>query len=1250
MFGAKGSAGKADGEVQQALKNNQINVKYQPPLDPFEVEAELKMMVPTQKISAAKYQEWATQARLQNPFIDQILAEDASSHAKDDINRTFVLQFMLWLQGKSGYNLKYDMSGTRYVTPWTKQPITFLPGCKEYLRSFLGKKSAFQLKIAELYMRGPRDLNEAFLYYKYIVVGNILQDEDFLGVAVDQYFPNSKLFREMTMGFPGTMKLSKGDTTPYMENYIEDVAHQQETDADALNADQIPENQQIPVNPPSRSTVTSQRVQPDDAANNPTLDSQSTTATRTNRAQRLADLNSGSFVMSPDDATPTVKTEPGTNIKQEIKLEQQHNELYMDATGRTVPGHAEINRLQRYEDKKDDPSTHAVMANAPSAVLDAIIDNSADPALEAAHVSDLLGQVDMYTAEDRLAKLDQNTADAYRDLVESRVLSKHANIEERYLDTAHPDTLYNLIGTILDVADLKDFPQSQLIENLHRNRRGSQPELSRTAKLLLRSLRQGHLPYKGAGRIARAKAPTVTAPGANKKHRKRNYELSMDDPAYYEQVVDYTRRKGADLPTEGSLVPPRPKKDAPVQQPPAGPKLPNAGKIRKEDKPRMGVNKKIKEKKEKKEIDMKKRKAYATYSDEPAPPDQAPPDDLDDAHVEFVEAAEEREEDANARIRADINRRTAAARGIMDVYNDLTGNEVSEESAAVIAKLGEFKEHYMKKLDAGISKEEIQAEYGKNLTEFKQNEVAFALDRYRRRYDATIASVGDINDHIAYIQTAHHHGFDVEEYGRLMTHDLPLKATEVQNMLNIRYKEIRQAYDEVESYLGQHIGPIIPPPESDFTQTIPSMRKKNKADPNPKHRGIDPSADRRTDFINRQIRQRQQMHDYKRGIIKTSPTDTLGMEVERLKAKDTVDLVSYNISASQADAVSDIIQTGPSGDFSNVPPNSEESKFISYLNQMNMRNRDFWKNLSELDQARPDYPDVIKTVLNDFLNEQATPTIPTIGRKKRSTADARVDAAENHSRGMSAGVEGVAEETPAGARVEEVADEAPVDAVLRQTAAEVEMEHADLQAKEVRRVRSDELQTQFKKSVKKLTSETLSKGSKDEIGAARMQLLSIIDELKEYDDVAAGYATDVYVNKLLPLLRAKEEETDINRPEVIPPDAEEHRSAERQQEFAQKAKDRSIAELSQLFNDIASSGAAAPNIQSARERFEKTTQPLLNDLFAVSPEAYMSVLHSQTYSSYLRKLKKGSIRNIGVNLNKLIQTTLASTKKQQGRK
>lgn len=240
MFGAKGSAGKDPAEVEQALKNNQINVKYQPPLDPFEVESDLKLMVPTQRFSAEKYQEWAAVERLANPYVDQLLASESSEQAKNKINREFVLQFMLWLQGKSGYNLRVDATGTRLVTPWKKRPLTFLPGCSEYLRSFLTKKAAFQMKIAELYMRGPKDLNECFIYYKYIVVGMILDDEDFLGDAVDDYFPNSRRFHQMTLGFPGTARLYDpmifGQNLDFMRNYQDAVAWDQNLQAAIVNA------------------------------------------------------------------------------------------------------------------------------------------------------------------------------------------------------------------------------------------------------------------------------------------------------------------------------------------------------------------------------------------------------------------------------------------------------------------------------------------------------------------------------------------------------------------------------------------------------------------------------------------------------------------------------------------------------------------------------------------------------------------------------------------------------------------------------------------------------------------------------------------------------------------------------------------------------------------------------------------------------------------------------------------------------
>ena len=97
------------------------------------------------------------------------------------INEEFIQDFIKWLTGRSVFNsTKYfemvkDEYGTvvsKEVTggcPWGNTPLTNLPGVSEFLDQGIDRRSKVIEYIAKLKMRGPRNLNEAYMYYKYIL-------------------------------------------------------------------------------------------------------------------------------------------------------------------------------------------------------------------------------------------------------------------------------------------------------------------------------------------------------------------------------------------------------------------------------------------------------------------------------------------------------------------------------------------------------------------------------------------------------------------------------------------------------------------------------------------------------------------------------------------------------------------------------------------------------------------------------------------------------------------------------------------------------------------------------------------------------------------------------------------------------------------------------------------------------------------------------------------------------------------------
>lgn len=97
------------------------------------------------------------------------------------INEEFVQDFIKWLTGRSIYNsekffeLVHDGDGqvvSKDITPgcpWGNTPLTNLPGVSEFLDQGIDRRSRVITYIAKLKLRGPRNLNEAYMYYKYIL-------------------------------------------------------------------------------------------------------------------------------------------------------------------------------------------------------------------------------------------------------------------------------------------------------------------------------------------------------------------------------------------------------------------------------------------------------------------------------------------------------------------------------------------------------------------------------------------------------------------------------------------------------------------------------------------------------------------------------------------------------------------------------------------------------------------------------------------------------------------------------------------------------------------------------------------------------------------------------------------------------------------------------------------------------------------------------------------------------------------------
>ena len=148
--------------------------KYHVGLDPLDHEALQKKIEPTsstkQHVTDLLVRQMGTDSdtageagRLTvatvNKWRQKKLLESIPGH----VDYWFAAEFMRWLRGVSAFN-------SRAVTPWGTENLLHIPEVLQYLREALACRADFQRKLVHLSMDYPRTLNDAYLYYKYIVM------------------------------------------------------------------------------------------------------------------------------------------------------------------------------------------------------------------------------------------------------------------------------------------------------------------------------------------------------------------------------------------------------------------------------------------------------------------------------------------------------------------------------------------------------------------------------------------------------------------------------------------------------------------------------------------------------------------------------------------------------------------------------------------------------------------------------------------------------------------------------------------------------------------------------------------------------------------------------------------------------------------------------------------------------------------------------------------------------------------------
>jgi len=153
------------------------------------------------------------------------------------LDRAFAIEFQQFLQGNSRWNIMKRGDGVTPVVPWGIRSLWHIDGVTPYLNSFMDKRMEYQKKLAHLYLRGPTTLNEAYLYFKFIVCDGVLDGDEASMGFLDAYnadFPMTQEFRDVQAEtepnpfLPSNYKIAlrrqdPAQVIPYLSNPYESV-------------------------------------------------------------------------------------------------------------------------------------------------------------------------------------------------------------------------------------------------------------------------------------------------------------------------------------------------------------------------------------------------------------------------------------------------------------------------------------------------------------------------------------------------------------------------------------------------------------------------------------------------------------------------------------------------------------------------------------------------------------------------------------------------------------------------------------------------------------------------------------------------------------------------------------------------------------------------------------------------------------------------------------------------------------------
>ncbi len=178
-FGKNRKRKRGEGNVE-----TEYNQKWGPRENPIEAEMKMMLIQPPDALLMQKELVWLTD-KMEDESLEDSLRNGIGRITAKRMNKMwkqgeidgFAVDFQAWLNGTSPHNVSTWRTGPlkgRRQTPWGTRSLAKMEDVRKYLASFIEKRMEFQRILAILYFSWPKNLVEAYLFYKYLVRGTLI--------------------------------------------------------------------------------------------------------------------------------------------------------------------------------------------------------------------------------------------------------------------------------------------------------------------------------------------------------------------------------------------------------------------------------------------------------------------------------------------------------------------------------------------------------------------------------------------------------------------------------------------------------------------------------------------------------------------------------------------------------------------------------------------------------------------------------------------------------------------------------------------------------------------------------------------------------------------------------------------------------------------------------------------------------------------------------------------------------------------